>query len=404
MRKPLWSTTIRAKLDRQRQKAAFQVIFAYSEVTGTLDVYVQGDKKVRHDLEEIFCRLILQENLPEPGPRKPYNLVPLRSREFDFPTNPEDNIIATRVKVLRLSVASPGSGRMTFEGDERRRRGNVYDLMEDFLNHERLTSAVVYVTQVVLEVTVRTEEGERQCDLELLIPIAATSGMNRTICSLRSTCRGGASRLRQTVIEFWTRADSEDGAFRGDEARALGRFEALVAAGILKRAGALIDVECDACGDAHIESVVWVTAPAGKPARAYINCPVAGRVRVEAERLEIWNIDLDALAKSTGNALGIGESPRALIDDRLWLLGTARADDQSRDVFLVRGATWLTDGSQLSTNVRLAIALRPIILFPHHLPDDPAWRPARTSGRTPASRSPRSTGRSRTFAALSRRG
>ena len=46
--------------------------------------FVQGDKDLRHDLEEIFCRLVLKEKLPDPSPRQPYNLAPLRNRSFEF--------------------------------------------------------------------------------------------------------------------------------------------------------------------------------------------------------------------------------------------------------------------------------------------------------------------------------
>jgi len=34
------------------------------EASGTLDLFVQGDKDLRHDIEEIFARLILKEELP----------------------------------------------------------------------------------------------------------------------------------------------------------------------------------------------------------------------------------------------------------------------------------------------------------------------------------------------------
>lgn len=161
-------------MERQLQKAAFQVIFAYNEVTGALDVFVQGDKHLRHDLEEIFCRLILKEKLPARGPRQPYNLAPLRSSTFEFPTNPEDNITETRVKALRLSVASPGLGRITLEGDERKKRGSVYNLMQKYLNQDRLASGAVSVTQALLEVTFRTDDGEKKIRFRITHPDSCT--------------------------------------------------------------------------------------------------------------------------------------------------------------------------------------------------------------------------------------
>ncbi len=101
-------------LERQVQKAAFEVVFAYNEASGTLDLFVQGDKDLRHDIDEIFARLILKEELPtESAARQPYELNGLRSRDFDFPTDPEDSIQEVRVKALRLSIVGPGFGRIT---------------------------------------------------------------------------------------------------------------------------------------------------------------------------------------------------------------------------------------------------------------------------------------------------
>jgi hypothetical protein len=67
-------------LQRQLQQAAFEVIFAYNESSGTLDLFVQGDKNLRRDIEEIFARLILKVELPtEIAERQPYELNGLRN-------------------------------------------------------------------------------------------------------------------------------------------------------------------------------------------------------------------------------------------------------------------------------------------------------------------------------------
>jgi hypothetical protein len=144
-------------LERQLQKAAFEVVFAYNESSGTLDLFVQGDKNLRRDMEEIFARLVLKEELPEEGAgRQPYELNGLRSRDFDFPTDPEDSIQDVRVKALRLSIVGPGFGRITFESDARRKRGDIYDLMEKSLNHARMNAEAVNVTRAVLDVVFAT--------------------------------------------------------------------------------------------------------------------------------------------------------------------------------------------------------------------------------------------------------
>jgi hypothetical protein len=127
-------------LKRQLQKAAFEVIFAYNEGSGTLDLFVLGDKKVLHEMEGIFCRLVLKEELPAEEPNAiPFELDGLRSRDFTFPTSPEDGIEEVRVKSLRLSIVGPGFCRITLESDARTKRGDIYALMEKALNHERLS-------------------------------------------------------------------------------------------------------------------------------------------------------------------------------------------------------------------------------------------------------------------------
>lgn len=176
------------------------------------------------------------------------------------------------------------------------------------------------------------------------------------------------------MIQIWARMDAEDAAFRGDELRSLGALEPLIAAGVLTKGEALSEVECDACGEDHVEPVVWITEPPGSEPRAYLWCPDAGRVRVAIERIEIWRVVFDGLVKTIARTLGVQDSFRVLIDDRLWLVGTASLGGAARDVFLVRGAAWPNGGSHLAPDARLATAVRPVILVPHRLPDDPAWR------------------------------
>jgi hypothetical protein len=177
-----------------------------------------------------------------------------------------------------------------------------------------------------------------------------------------------------TVIQVWARVDAEDAAFRGDELRSLGLLEPLTAAGVITKGEDLSEVECDACGDDHVEPVVWITEPPGSEPRAYIWCPVAGCIRVSIERLEIWRVVFDGLVKAVARTLGMRDSLRVLIDDRLWLLGTTSLGGLPKDVFFVRGSAWPNGGSQLSADARLATAVRPVILVPHRIPDDPVWK------------------------------
>lgn len=174
------------------------------------------------------------------------------------------------------------------------------------------------------------------------------------------------------MIDFWIRTDSEDAAFRNEQLRSLGIVDRLVTDEILSRGENLSEVECDACGDGHIESLVWISEPPDAEPRAYIWCTDAGRVRVERQRLEAWRVDLNVLARTISNVLGLGTSPHSIIDSRLWLLGNSRFGDRVRDVFIARGATW-PDARSLVDQARLKTSPCPVILVPNLLPNDSAW-------------------------------
>ena len=176
-----------------------------------------------------------------------------------------------------------------------------------------------------------------------------------------------------TVTEFWARADLDDAAFRGEELRMLGLAPdgPLAALGLFRRGEDLCAVECDACGDHHIEHVQVIIEPPGSKPRMYIGCKEAGSVQVEPERLEVQRIEFDGLARIISNLLGLG-TPRVIVEGRLWLLGTAQLADRTRDVFLARGPGW-QDGRVLAEHARLAASPCPLILVPNLLPDDPIW-------------------------------
>jgi hypothetical protein len=156
---------------RQLQKAAFEVIFAYNESSGALDLFIQGDKKIRREMEVLFSRLILEEELSAEEPdESPFDLNGLRCRDFDFPTDPEDRIQEVRVKALRLSLVGPGFGRISFESDARTRRGDIYELMDKALNHQRLNSETVNVTQATMQVTFSTSGRPKTITFQISYP------------------------------------------------------------------------------------------------------------------------------------------------------------------------------------------------------------------------------------------
>ena len=179
------------------------------------------------------------------------------------------------------------------------------------------------------------------------------------------------------MLAFWIRADVDDAEFRGDEIRAFppATREVLEKESLLKRGEDLRMAECVDCGDPHIEEVDIITdSPDGAP-RAYILCERAGcRAAVSVDRLQVWAIDFDRLANVVSSALELAGRIVQVVADRVWLLGTAKLADRTRDIFLMRGITWPDNLALLAGNTRLSASPCPLILCMNRVPNDAEWR------------------------------
>lgn len=81
----------------------------------------------------------------------PYELNGLLSRNFQFPTQPADGIDSVRVRKMRLSVKGAPRRRITLEADPQAGVDDIYDMMEDYMNQDRLPASILNVTQVGLK-------------------------------------------------------------------------------------------------------------------------------------------------------------------------------------------------------------------------------------------------------------
>ena len=182
--------------------------------------------------------------------------------------------------------------------------------------------------------------------------------------------------MSNDLTTFWIRADLEDPVFTGDEVR---RFPATVrrlleSRRLIRQAENLRVIECDACGEGHLEEVEILTEPAGSRPRAYIMCPEAGRVSVDPQRLQQWSVDLDAVGRTVVASLDLCDRIVSITPGRVWLLGARKFNERTRDVFLVRGITWPDTRQILESAARLASSPCPVILCLNRFPDNPEWQ------------------------------
>jgi hypothetical protein len=140
-----------ARLVRRPQTPAFEVVFIFDPEEGSVHINAKGGQPVHEALQTIFCRTILGQELPPAKPGgHPYELNALKSRDFGFPTDPEDGIEEVRVRKLRLSVVGASKDRVTLEADPAAHEDRIYDMLAKYLNRENLPDSVVNITQATL--------------------------------------------------------------------------------------------------------------------------------------------------------------------------------------------------------------------------------------------------------------
>ncbi len=189
------------QLGFQRQRPAFEVIFGYHRSNGTTDAYVQGGRKVRQPLAQIFARVVLGiDQLPEAFADEPFNLEIFKNPNITFPANPGHLITLVRVQAMRLQFHGYRAGRITVAIDARSRDGSVYDVIADKLaeKHARLANATVM--GVTMQAFLRDDDGEERA---VLFKISAPS-----------TCDLGDSSeeqlLRQYLRKWGIENDADD--------------------------------------------------------------------------------------------------------------------------------------------------------------------------------------------------
>jgi hypothetical protein len=135
---------------RRPQRPAFEIVFLFDPVDGTLDVYAQGGRGVQESLQTIFCRTLLHQELPSETPLgNPYELNGLKSRDFlatARQTDPEDGIEEMQIRKLRLSVLGETKRRITFEADPDGGPNAIYDMLDECLNRRNIPEALFNIT------------------------------------------------------------------------------------------------------------------------------------------------------------------------------------------------------------------------------------------------------------------
>lgn len=130
----------------------FEVAYAFDPVQGTLELRARGDKHLHADLQQIFCRVQLGEEVPrEVASSKPvFHLNRLKTRHFPFPTDPAHGIRDVRLKKLGLAILG-GHGGIDLKAPAPQTGRTLYDLMDNWIRAEHLPLTNVDVDAATIE-------------------------------------------------------------------------------------------------------------------------------------------------------------------------------------------------------------------------------------------------------------
>jgi hypothetical protein len=139
------------KFKRRAVSGSIEVIFVFDPVDGALDVYADGEVKVKRELQALFGQVMLGVELgPEMASRQPFRLNGLKRRDFKFQWDPNDPIEKVEVKSLRIKFLGTNQ-RVTFDGVPGSAEFGVYDTLEVALNQKSLPLDQVTIDHAVLQ-------------------------------------------------------------------------------------------------------------------------------------------------------------------------------------------------------------------------------------------------------------
>ncbi len=150
---------------------AFEVIFAFDEKNRTLDIDSRGGKAVHQPLQSILAREFLGIHLPPEDPRsQPFILDVLLDPKFRFPTDPADGICSLCVDEARVRVLGT-KDKMTLEPGSREQPTNFSDMVEKYLDDQKVPRSVMQVLRAVLLISVEDSDGRvREFDVRITRP------------------------------------------------------------------------------------------------------------------------------------------------------------------------------------------------------------------------------------------
>ena len=150
------------RIEKRADRYAFTNVFAYGPQDGALELYAQGGRQVIDPLQALFCKAVLDLDVGPIDPAKPaFNLDHLKDRGVPLPTDPADRIAKVQVRSLRFEIVGAPRRRITLDADPQSYPGDIYQMIERYLNADHLPLSQLRVIHVRFHVTFINEGNGR---------------------------------------------------------------------------------------------------------------------------------------------------------------------------------------------------------------------------------------------------
>lgn len=125
-------------------RQTFEMVFAWSRATGTLELSARLGKRLKAQLEESFAGMILDQQIGPREPRQVYDLNRLKERDFMLDTDPADQVRA-RVRTLCLELSD--HSRCIILKSKRDSGDDMRQMVEQCLNRQHVSLDDVRISQ-----------------------------------------------------------------------------------------------------------------------------------------------------------------------------------------------------------------------------------------------------------------
>jgi hypothetical protein len=117
-------------------RETFEIVFAYSRSTGTLELSARLNKPLKQQLEELFAWYVLQEQIGPRSRERVFDLNQLKRSVFQLETDPADQVVACLRKIRFDLPDRVHSITLESKGGTRE---DMQQMVQDCLNRERLS-------------------------------------------------------------------------------------------------------------------------------------------------------------------------------------------------------------------------------------------------------------------------